>query len=769
MLRAVTAFLLLKGCAIAKLATIPRSMPDLDGALAAPSAAAPIRVLRDDLGVPHVRAASEADAWYALGFVHAQDRLFQADLNRRAAWGELAPWFGERAVAYDRFVRAGDPKARAEATLAAADEATRAMLDAYARGFNAGAASLRALPIEHRLLGVPFEPWTAADSVAIAWLQVWALAENPAHELAALALADLDPAVLDGVLRTDPHSPPVDAWWATLRAVEVGPLTPEFAAFTGLRGGAPSRAAASNNWVIGPSRTASGMPIVANDPHLHQGVPSLWYVAEVKGGALHAAGATFPGMPGFPIGHTERVAWGLTNVMADTVDLAVLERAGERGYVLAGERKELVPVEVSVTPKGGDPEAGTVWTTELGPVITALEGTHLVALRSADREVVDHTPDVLRALALATSVEELLPLRTLPLVVSQNVVMADRSGDFAWQVIGSIPRRRAHTGRVPYPASDPAHGWDGWLADLPGERRPERGFVVTANSRPDHPLADAISTTYVPPGRFDRITELVEAVRRHAPEDEHPIQLDELDTVASRHLEGLLAGVAPATDDGRTCLALLREWDRVAGKDSAGAAVFALFHRELVRHALQDDLGPDATEVVLSITGGGRSPLDAGTLDAFLEDRAASVAYALERACAELRERLGDDPTGWRWGAVHPLQLEHPFVASAPLLLKRWNLPAVPSGGSDATVAAAGFSWTDDDLRVLGMASMRIVMPLDDLGASTMVHPGGQAGQPLSTLGRTHYHHWVAGQPLPLWFDDDDVERAAVHVLTLLP
>jgi penicillin amidase len=321
---------LVSGCALFTLAATKRSHPELEGTFAAAGAQADLTIKRDAMGVPHVRAESPEDAWYGLGYAHAQDRLFQADMNRRLATGRIAEWLGERAVNLDVFVGTMDLETRGQGMLDRASPEVKAAVKAYTVGFNAGAGSLKTLPVEYRLLGVPYEPWKEVDTTGVLFLQAWSLQENLDHELAALAFDHLSADKLDPLFDTYPNTPPIDAFWDEVRTQDVGSLTDGFKAFTGALGGRPeANAQASNNWIIGGSKTASGKPIVANDPHLVQRVPSLWYAADIQGGDLHVAGATLPGTIGFPVGHNERVAWGLTNVMADTVDLAVVERDGD--------------------------------------------------------------------------------------------------------------------------------------------------------------------------------------------------------------------------------------------------------------------------------------------------------------------------------------------------------------------------------------------------------------------------------------------------------
>ena len=216
------------------------------------------------------------------------------------------------------------------------------MLEAYAEGVNSGVGSLSKLPVEYRLLNKGFDAWEVKDGLALGFLQSWNLETNSSREMAALLMREeWDVSTLDRLYRLRPEEPEVDPYWDELRGVEIGELTRAYRSWTSAFGGRPDKAQASNNWVLGPDRTASGHAIVANDPHLNQSVPSLWYVVDLVGGDHRAAGATLPGLPGVPIGHNGKVAWGLTNVMADVVDYAVLERVGDRGYVLAGETLEL--------------------------------------------------------------------------------------------------------------------------------------------------------------------------------------------------------------------------------------------------------------------------------------------------------------------------------------------------------------------------------------------------------------------------------------------
>jgi len=768
----------LSSCALVELNRLDAAWPQQSGVLPVDGAAAPLTVTRDVYGVPHVRAASEPDAWFGLGFAHGQDRLFQADLLRHVAGGRLSEWLGPDYVEMDAFIKAMGLREKAETEILYLNRGTREMLDAYALGLNAGAASLGDAPIEYRLLGVAYEPWDAADCLATYFLQSWNLSTNAKFELAAWGLRDrADAALLDKLFRLEEAIPPADDYWETLRAVETGDFTDQFAAFTDALGGRPDSAQASNNWVLGGERTRSGMPIVANDPHLGQSVPSLWYVADVAGGDLHVAGVTLPGTPGVIIGHNDTTAWGFTNAMADVVDFAVLEREGERGYVLAGERLELEPVEVEIAIRDEAPQTRTVWRSAVGPLATGLDGTHLLAMRWAALEIDDYSPQVIRALNHARSAEEAAALSTWPTVSTLAGAVGDVSGDWGWQVYGAVPKRRSHTGRLPYPASDPDYGWDDYYSALPGEQAPERGYAHTANARFERELSwsgrgepidvAGISTAWAPPHRLGRIEELLDGAEGVSPIDVHKQQLDRLDVTARDRLPGLLASPARShARAGRDCYDLLDGWDYQADADSAGAAVWAQFQPALLAEVLRDELGEGGVAIYLEAASPGRSLLH-GDLDAVMENRPVQVARALDATCAQLTELLGSDIEDWRWGALHPLKLRHPFGGSR--LLEDWNMPVVPWSGSSTTVAASGYNWNRAEKKVGGMVSMRVVMPLSDLGASTLTHPGGQSGHPGHPDYQSHFGAFIADDRLPLIYDDADVTERARETLSLEP
>ena len=755
----------LSGCALYAIMTPTKSHPPEEGTLEAAGLLESVTIFRDQYGVPHIRAANERDLWFSVGYLQAQDRLFQLDLIRRLGTGTLAEIFGEDAIDYDTFIQGLDVFKDAERQRAMTDPELIAVGDAYAEGINAGAASLPELPVEYRVLGIDFKPWKPQHSMAIRTINAWAMAENPAKELVSLMLRKkLTVEMADALWRWDPQSQKVEDYWDEVRQYDIGDLNAPMKGFMQYlwRFHEPS---ASNNWAIAGDRTSDGFPILASDPHMHQMAPSVWYVVEGRGGDVHIAGGVPAGSPFVAIGHNEKTAWGITNVMADYVDIAVLERVGDNGYLLNGNGKVLREVKVNIAVKGEDePIQRTVYWSEVGPIISEMTGTHLLALRWTLFELDDEMPQLFYDMQRAQSVDEHMAAAKASTVITQNLVVADTDGNIGWQVFGGLPKRKGFTGRMPYPASKPEYEWDGWLEDMPNERNPERGYITTANNRPDHPLAPEISTAYLPDWRRDRIAELIEAKEKHDMESNRVLQLDWFDPHAKAKVPELMSEIP---EDFNDCSKLLKTWDYNATPESVAAAVWAIFQDELIRHAIADEVGEREYKIYVAAAVNTRTVIDAN-LDAFVEDRTATIKAALESTCALMTEKFGEDKKEWRWGKLHALHIKHPMGEQSSLL-KSWNMPRIEYGGSHATVNQAGFSWYHENLETNWMASMRLLVPLSDPGKATFIYPGGQSGHPKHPHYKSLMDTFAAGQQVPLYFSDEDVQKHAVHILKLFP
>ena len=379
---------------------------------------------------------------------------------------------------------------------------------------------------------------------------------------------------------------------------------------------------------------------------------------------------------------------------------------------------------------------------------------------------------VLRGLATVKSVGETVALTKLPLMVAQNVAMADVHGDYAWQSIGAIPKRKAHTGRVPYPASDPSHGWAGWHEVLMGERAPERGYVHTANTKPrvQHPAdyrpsgeeplpvvdVDALSSSYIPPHRHDRLDALLADTRDATMTDMAEMQLDVFDPVAKRLIPEWMTDAVGQAAATKPCGDALRGWDFYSTSDSAGAAVWSALQADVMREVLVEHLSPEGVDVYMQTASSGDSLL-MGNLDSLWVDQDAQVERALATTCAGIIDALGEDPAVWSWGLCISA-LRHPFSSSSSLL-KGWDMPVVSWAGTGATVAAASYSWGAGPRRSRH-SRCAFLCPL-----TTWARLADLPGRPAGNRVRDSIAHTFRRSPtlpLPLWFNETDVARVAL-------
>ncbi|MED5373391.1 MAG: penicillin acylase family protein [Myxococcota bacterium] len=761
--------LLLSGCAVTTLMSQGRSLPQIDGAATGPGLAGEVQILRDSKGIPHVRAGSESDATYGIGFVHGQDRAFQMDLMRRIAYGRVSEVLGPDFAELDAFMRAMDLQKRAEDGLRAMDPDTRFQLAAYAQGVNAGFQTAKKDPIEYRLLKVEggFADWTAADSMAVIFMQSLGLGSGHWQELVSWQLREkLDRDDLDALWVRD-GSPRVDPYWAQVQKMEAGGFTPEFQGFVDFFMAKGTDTEASNAWVVGAERSKGEAPIVANDPHLPVRVPGIWYIVEAKGGDLHVAGGTMPGMPWVISGHNEHMAWGMTNLMADYLDYAIVQRKGD-GYILAGQQKAFQAQEFTIELPEGERSVHTVQMTELGPVLTELEGDHVLVMQWSAFHHPDQSAALLKMLNHSETVEAFVASERPPTLVGLNLVLGDDQGSIGYQSLGILPQRKGHTGRVPYPASSEYHGWDGWIEAMPGLMDPEGGVIVSANTKA--PQTDAsvdpykLGTFYFSPWRKHRIEDLIQETPQHSVATMGKVQMDTLDTHAQARVPEWVVHLEPQSEGGQWVRDVLAGWDYSTDPRSVESLVWAELQKQMVLMALEEKgLSGHEIDLVLRTSSPGRSLLDTDTgMDHFFADADKSTRAAMLRAYDALVAQYGEDTSAWSWGDAHAVTFAHPFG------VKVLNAGSTEYGGSSNTVNVSSFNWAQG-YETKWIASLRVVTPLNDVGQAVVVLPPGQSGHPASRHYQDQLHSWKTGGTLPLYFHDEDVERAADSTLTLTP
>ena len=749
-----------------------------------------VHIERDELGIPTIRAGSENDVYFGLGYVHAQDRLWQMETHRRIGAGRLAEALGPGALEADRFLRALGVRRAAAAQWQRLAPASRAAVLAYTAGVNAYLqGGLKARPPEFLILGVQPEPWDPIDSLAWALMMAWDLGGNWNTELLRLRLslqlpvarinellppypgeaplATADYAALYRGLKLDAAAATVTSW---LRLPEIAPLS-------GVEG------VGSNNWVLAGSRTASGHPLLANDPHLKLSAPALWYFARLEAPGLKAAGATLPGLPGLVLGQNADIAWGYTNTGPDVQDLYLEEVDAQdptryrtpEGWATFETATEILRV------KGQPAQTITVRRTRHGPVIsdagTAADvlglkarPTYVLAMRWT---ALDEDNDAFvsgSAMLHARSVAEFIAATRGWVAPMQSMVVADRQGHIGLVAPGRVPLRKPDNdlhGLAPAPGWDARYDWAGYVPadETPRQIDPDAGFIATANQRivsPDYP--HFLTSEWALPYRQQRIEEQLASRPRHSIEDLASLQADVKSLAVAPLLPWLLR--AKSTHPlAAAAQAALAGFDGTMAADRAAPLIYWAWQRQFARAVFADELSTalwdrslrlrtfqDALEGVLKQPD---SPWCDDRATAAVETCAQQADLALTRALEDLQQRQGDDVAKWQWGRAHQARSEHRPFSRVPALA-RWFELRTPVGGDTQTVNVSRVVLQPDattgELFLSDHApSMRAIYDLGDLSQSRFMHSTGQSGLPMSRYFRNFVQPWAQVQYVPVW------------------
>lgn len=782
-----------------------RPLPQIKGEQRLDGLDAAVEIVRDRWGVPHIYAETEHDAWFAQGYAHAQDRLFQMEYARRLARGTMAEAFGATALEADRWSRV---LGLWRATLGDLTQLTpddRAALEAYAAGVNAYLAARRyRLPAEFALVGHKPEPWRPEDTLGVLKVLAWALSQNWEGEVLRLQLLHtLGP---ERAAELDPVYPAANP----VIVAAAGQASPQAQAEAASRLLAAyqqagqwfgqAATAGSNNWVIGPGRTATRRPLLANDPHLTVSMPTLCYQnhLEVKDG-LRVAGATMPGLPGVVTGHNADIGWGITAGRADTQDLYVEQRHPDQPtWFRRGDAWEAAQVlRETIRVRGqAEPVIQEVIVTRHGPLVNSLlpadQQTSLppLALRWSG-----HTP--------GTSVRGLLALQkahdwpsfraALALVTdpSQNLVYADVRGNIGYQYVARVPQRRSGCGLLPSPGWNDAGEWDGWLPfdALPHAFNPPQGYALSANNKPapdDYP--HYLGADWFPGYRAARIERLLLAKPRFTVRDFQNMQTD----VYSVQAETLQPYMIIAEGKGPLEQRIVREletWNLFVEVDSFAAAAYEVMRIHLLDIVFGDKLGPLAphvkgisfSDIFAASAFTGKASLTLARLlgqeeswwyrdAASGQDRSRQevLDLALQRTAVTLHDMIGKEPRKWAWGKVHQIEFAHLF-GRGRLLRALFNRGQYPIGGDEQTIWMTAGNLELPFGLVRTSATYRQVLDVGDWDRSTAVLSTGQSGQPTSPHYADMIDLWREGEQHPMLWTRAAVEAEAAATLSLRP
>lgn len=785
--------LVLAALASASMVAVRDSFPQTEGEVSLPSLRGPVTVTRDAHGIPEIRADNAEDLFTAQGYVHAQERFFEMEVRRHTTAGRLAELFGDDQFETDAVIRTMGWRRVADAEVKQLPTETRRFLDAYATGVNHYLATHGNEPaLELKLLGLQgldheIEPWTAVDSVAWLKAMAWNLDGNMNDEVLHAAMIDqvgptraaqlfptprpdlFDPIVQHGDVRDGRFDPQgggprgpasgtngreLDALLAAQRALDAVPAMI-----------APTRQGAgigSNSWAVSGDRTASGLPILANDPHLGTSVPSTFLQMRLRCTTVDrdcpfdVGGYSFSGMPGIIIGHNRDIAWGLTVPYVDTQDLYIEQiDAGGRARRASGSEEVVTRVETIRSSSGATREI-SIRSTSNGPLVSDVglgEGAragvgnggdatgadeYAVALRWAALDPSESVRAIL-ALNAASNFAEFRDAARLLKSPAQNLMYADRAGNIGYQLPGAIPDRAVGDGTTPQQAWRPDVAWEGYVPfdELPYAYNPPEGYLVAANQQ----IIDAERPQQAGNSFGFRSQPIATALASREDWDmDATVELLGNEEVwwAKELVPALVAAqpLEPWVVDGQRVLA---DWDQRSDPDSAGMAFFALAVRQVVQRTFGDeipaDLGPGQGNdqyfaVLQAIIDEPEDPWWDDITTPQVESRDQILSEALLAARKEATALMARDPKGWQWSKLHHITLEHQTLGQSGIapIEALFNTDRRAVGGGSAVVSAWGWDSRGSDFSVASGPTMKMAVDFADLDNSRWVNQSGTSG-----------------------------------------
>jgi penicillin amidase len=752
------------------------SPPAMTGEVRLAGLSAAAELIWDRNAVPHIFAGSLRDSYRVLGWVHARDRLWQMEIQRRVGQGRLSEVVGKLGLVSDRQMRVLGLYRLAEASYAALDADTRADLDAYAAGVNAYLTHPAApLPLEFQLLRVTPEPWRPADSLV--WLRLMSLqlSANAREEAEHAELTtQLGPEGFKELFPDAPISGPTTL--AALHGVDWRRFAANLPPALG-----PDHA--SNEWVVDGTLTRSGKPLLANDPHLGLSAPIMWYLVRIVTPEESLAGVTFPGIPFHILGHNDRIAWGATTTGGDVQDLFVedIDPADPGRYRTPDGTAAFAVREEIIKVRLGQDVHLTVRNSRHGPVISDIVAelaqsagkNKAVALAFIGLDPADTTPQAIRQMNRARdwpSFQNALSLWRSP---EQNIVYADIDGHIGFTAVGALPIRKAPPDDLPASGSNGARDWSGTtvFAQLPRALDPADHRFINANNRivpADFPVY--IARNYAAPFRAERIVAMLDAGHGYTADDFSRMQLDVKAQDAVELLPRLLQA-RPQTALGRQALALLSAWDCTMDRERPEPLIYSAFTARLKQTLLVKRMSADLSHRV----GGSFSTILLGMLldssaagDA--EATHAMLSAALDDSMAVLAKAYGQDLAAWRWGEAHPASLRSQPLGGIPLLGRLFDIGLPVSGGGE-TVNTAGFNSSADGVHFPDNhgPGYRGVYDLADLNASRFIIATGQSGDALSPHFGDFVRRWRDGDSIRLTGTAAEVAAAGLGRLVFSP
>ena len=757
-----------------------------------------VAVTFDEAGIPHIKANSQADAIFALGYLHASERSWQMEINRRLASGRLSEILGSETVSIDRYIRTLGIKRAAENQFDRYPVSAKRLLQAYADGVNAANAQLGwALPVEYFLTGSKPGHWSPTDSVAWMLMMAYDLSGNWNQELQRLELSQFlsTKQIWEVMPSFEPGNPVTTIDFAKMykelnvysqtsrqphnRSKNLPATELSHIDFPGATEGI-----GSNNWALSGKLTASGKPLLANDPHLGLSAPAIWYFAHLDAPGMNVIGATLPGVPGVVLGRTDKFAWSFTNTNPDVQDLYIEQIDATNPGMYRGP-DGMLPFKVHqeiIDIKGAPALTFLVKETRHGPVISdsyarakkAIDtNRYALALRWTALDKDNQSVVSLLEMNRAQDLESFKVALRKNYAPMQNVVMADNEGNIAYQAAGVAPKRQLHHGLygvAPAPGWDKQYDWTGYVPfdQLPSSNNPEQGWIATANQRiiannDPNPLTGDWDL----PARYDRIVELIKSKNSHDFESMKSIQADTL-SLTSAQLLSLFKSSQPSHPLAAQALEIGKNFNGDMKIDSAGALIFNAWADHLTRnlfsrlgHLFTDNYGNrNYRAALIEQTQNPNSPWCDDPKTPAVETCLESSNIAFDKALDYLSKEYGNDPKKWSWGQAHIATSEHRPLSKVPLLGRLFNLSTpFPGDNNTINVGRLELMRSSNPYETLQAPSLRTIYDFSDLEKSLFIYQTGQSGWVQSKFYRNMNALWANNQYLPLQMKPESIAR----------
>lgn len=765
-----------------------KRLPQIDGEVKLEGLTGPVEIIRDRWGVPHIYAERMEDGLFGQGFVHAQDRLFQMEINRRTAQGRLSELFGEMALDTDRTVRTFGFNRLGQVDWDNVQDELRSGILAYTAGVNAYLAQKKVkLPVEFTLLSHRPEPWQPEDTMAFTRVMIWQLSHAWQGEIIRAEIAERVGA--ENASELEIHYTPGNP--LTLpKGIEFNAIDPD-GALRKTTGPFLYRGKGSNAWVVSPDRSETGNAVLCNDMHLALSMPSLWYQVHLKTGEeLHVTGVGLPGVPCVLVGHNDRIAWGMTLAFTDAEDLFIEQVDSQDRYLFQDEWHKAEIIDEVIKVKGhGTLHHEKVMITQHGPIISDVVGqpdqklaVNSMALRP------NQAFEGWYRLNKAKNWDDFVDAMGLIEAPQLNVAYADVDNNIGYWVTGKVPLRANGDGSVPVPGWSGEYEWVGEVPfdDMPHALNPDQRYLVTCNHKivPDD-FPYFLGNVWMNGYRAQRLEELIESRDKLSIEHHKRFHMD-VKCLAGLEFVTRLDGVTDPDLDVQLALRLLREWDGDLDQTTVGGTVYEVSRFILIRNILEPGLGEDLTNRLM---GKGFHPLlnhsnefyghDSVIMLRLLDNpdswwvREAGghdvvLSKSLKQAIAWLRENLGTDESEWQWGKIHRVNFEHPLSLQKPFdqVFDRGPFPI--GGDTDTPLQTAILAESPYDNKAWS-PSFRQIVDMGDLSQSLTIVPPGQSGH----LASPHYddlvRDWLEGRYHPMLWTREQVEAESEGVLVLKP